>query len=291
MINKQFGQGSSVGLIACSDGRARENSYAIDTIIEVLSNLELKVKLASTLYRMGDSPFSGTPQERAKELMKLFVDETVMAIFDVSGGDSANQVLPYLDYDIIRQNEKPFFGTSDLSVILNALYTCSGIITYHYQIMNLIGTHAISQRQLFKHLFFDEVHSAHKFETFQYSWLRGESMTGVVVGGNIQCFLKLSGTRYIPDPDGKVLFLESLRGSPSRVASLLSQLDQIGYFHRCRGLLVGTFTEMESKNSTPTVEELVLEITEKYRLPVAKTSELGHGDDAHCLPIGLHLLF
>ena len=119
----------------------------------------------------------------------------------------------------------------------------------------------------------------------------GRAMEETVVGGNIRCFLKLAGTPYMPDPMNKILFLESLGGGASRMAFLLSQLRQIGYFERCNGILLGTFTEMTSQNHSPTMEDLVLDITDEYQLPVAVTNQLGHGADAQCLPIGLVLSF
>ena len=67
--------------------------------------------------------FNGTGEERAEVLMKFFKDSSIKAIFDVSGGDLANGVLDYLDFEIIKNNPKPFFGYSDLSVILNSLYS------------------------------------------------------------------------------------------------------------------------------------------------------------------------
>ncbi len=54
--------------------------------------------------------------------MDFFTDDSIAAIFDISGGNSANQILPYLDYTVIREHPKPFVGMSDVSVILNAIY-------------------------------------------------------------------------------------------------------------------------------------------------------------------------
>ena len=72
-------------------------------------------------------------------------------------------------------------------------------------------------------------------------------MEGILLGGNLRCFLKLAGTPYFPDLDGKLLFLESLGGGPELIASLLAQLSQLGVFQKIAGLLLGTFTEL-SKN-------------------------------------------
>ncbi|MDD9150372.1 LD-carboxypeptidase [Sporolactobacillus sp. CQH2019] len=275
-------KGDSVGLISCSDGLFPEERAKIEKIERVLGAAGLQTRRAHTLFRRTGTPFSGTPEERASELMRLFSDNAIRAIFDVSGGDSANQILPYLDFARIRRADTPFVGISDLSVINNAVFACSGAAAWHYRIKNLAGPFAEQQKRIFRETFLASAPSP----AFDYHWLRGSGMAGVTIGGNIRCFLKLAGTDYFPDPAGKIIFLEALGGGPARIASLLAQLDQLSVFRSCAGVLLGTFTAMEAGKQTPAIERLVLGITEKYGLPVAKTEQLGHGEDARCLPIG-----
>lgn len=277
--------GDTVGLISCSDGLHSKEKQTVNRIVRILDSIGLNILIAETIYRTDDSPFSGSPAARAKALMKLFHNPAVKVIFDVSGGDSANQILPYLDYEAIRKSPALFAGISDLTVINNAIFCKCGRPACHYRIKNLVGSFAADQKAVFLNYF---SHSSPE-SSFDYRWLRGDRINGTVVGGNIRCFLKLAGTEYFPDPEGKIIFLEALGGGPARMASLLAQLDQLNIFRQCRGVLLGTFTEMQARDKTPTIEQLILEITEKYRLPVAKTEQLGHGEDAVCLPIGLPL--
>ena len=130
-------KGDTVGLISCCDGISNQNKKYIEKIEEVLNDIGLNVKYAKTVYKT-NGPFAGTGKERAIELMNLFKDQNIKAIFDVSGGASANQILGFLDYQIIKTNNKPYFGMSGLSVLLNAFYKCADIKTYHYTITNLI---------------------------------------------------------------------------------------------------------------------------------------------------------
>ncbi|MGP7818992.1 S66 family peptidase [Niallia sp. 01092] len=280
-------KGDTVGLIACSNGRPIEAKTQMDAIETKLKQLGLQVKFADTIYCVDGTPFSGTPKKRGEELMKLFTDDKVKTIFDISGGDAANQVLPYLDFNRIAESHKPFVGLSDLSVINNVIVACSAIPAYHYQISNLVRSDQQNQLRLFTDLFFSD----NSWKTFSYTWLRGEKMEGEIIGGNTRCFLKLAGTKYLPDPTNRILFLESLGGGPATLMSLFTQLDQLQFFQKCSGVLLGTFTEMETKGSTPTAEELLLEVTKPYNVPIAKTPFLGHGPDAHCLPLGVKMTF
>ena len=89
------------------------------------------------------------PQERAAALMQAFRDDSISAILDVSGGDSANAVLPFLDFPAIRAHAKPFFGYSDLSVLLNPgnAPTCpSGISSHAFCAVQQLPEQASRQR-------------------------------------------------------------------------------------------------------------------------------------------------
>lgn len=274
--------GNKVGLIACSDGVSVENSPKVEELIKVLRSFGLEVVVANTLFRR-DAYFSGKPKERAAELNILFNDDEIKAIFDISGGDSANQILPYIDYDGIRMNPKPFFGMSDLTVILNGLYTKSNLTTYHYQLMNLVSSDGMVQQNNFCRTFFEGQSDLYDF---QMDWIRGNNMSGIVIGGNIRCFMKLSGTSYFPDPTDKIILLESLGGRANKIVSLIAQLQQIEYLNKCAGLILGSFTELERYNEFSILEEYLQEISYSTSIPIVKTAEIGHGSNSKCIVIG-----
>ncbi|AIQ35636.1 peptidase S66 [Paenibacillus sp. FSL R5-0345] len=271
--------GNKVGLIACSDGVKVENLTKVEELIRIMNSFGLEVVISNTLFRR-NGYFSGSPKERAAELNLLFKNNEIRAIFDISGGDSANQILEYLDYDNIRLHPKPFFGMSDLSVILNALYTQSNAKSYHYQLMTLVSSDGAEQQAAFYRTFFEGHNDLYDFK---YHWIRGNQMSGIVIGGNIRCFLKLAGTNYFPDPSNQILFLESLSGRANKIVSLFAQLQQVRTFDKCAGVILGSFTELERYNEFSIVEEYLKEIS---RIPIVKTNEIGHGSDSKCLIIG-----
>jgi muramoyltetrapeptide carboxypeptidase LdcA involved in peptidoglycan recycling len=272
-------RGNKVGLIACSDGVRVENLPKVEELIRIMNSFGLEVVMSNTLFRR-DSYFSGSPKERAWELNRLFKNEEINAIFDISGGDSANQILEYIDYNIIRLHPKPFYGMSDLSVILNALYTQSNSRSYHYQLMNLVSSDGAEQQAAFYRTFFEGHNDLYDFD---FHWVRGNQMSGIVIGGNIRCFLKLAGTSYFPDPSNKILFLESLSGRANKIVSLFAQLQQVRTFEKCAGVILGSFTELESYNEFSIVETYLKEIS---WIPIVKTNEIGHGSDSKCIVVG-----
>lgn len=56
------------------------------------------------------------PEARAKDLMDAFKDETIKGIFCAIGGDDTVRLLPYIDYEVIKNNPKIFMGYSDTTV-------------------------------------------------------------------------------------------------------------------------------------------------------------------------------
>jgi len=274
--------GDKVGIVACSNGLDESSRIKMEELEMTLTSINLEPIFSDKIYRK-ISVFSGTGEERAEVLMNFFKDSNIKAIFDVSGGDLANGVLEYLDFEIIKNNIKPFFGYSDLSVIINSLYSKTGMKTYLYQIRNLIEAHKNKQIQEFKSTFMG---SGNELLTFNYEWVQGNSMEGIVVGGNLRCFLKLSGTEYMPDFQDKIIFLESLGGDVPKMTTYLTQYKQMGVFKKVKGIILGSYTEMERQKYSPSIEEIIKGVVNNPSIPIVKTNEIGHGKDSKCIIIG-----
>ena len=270
-----------VGLSACSNGHLHEWENQITELQEVLKGMNIDAVCVPHIIRTIDD-FSGTDEERAADLMSLYTDEEIDAIYDISGGDLANGVLRYLDYDVISKSDKTFWGYSDLTTVINAIYTMTGKSSVLYQVKNMIWSCADMQRQRFS----DYVAGINNdLFDIKYSFLQGNSMRGVVVGGNIRCFTKLTGTRYFPKMDDKILLLESLGGESGQIATLFTQLDDMGVFDRVAGILLGTFTNYEKAELAMSVFDL-LKMHISKDLPVACTRDIGHGNDSKAIVVG-----
>ena len=271
----------NVAIISCSNGLQESARPTLDKLLDILSSLGLNVILSSAIYVKDDGLSSGSGKERGKELMKLYKDSSIDAIFDVSGGDLANEVLEYIDFDIIKNNPKPFIGYSDLSVILNSIYSQVGDTSYLYQVRHIVANKENLNR--FSNFIKD---SNNDLFNIDYRWIQGESMEGIVIGGNIRCTLKLAGTKYMPNFKGKILLLESLGGDVAKMRTFLTQLKLMGAFKEINGIILGTFTEMEKNNYNPTIEKLVKEIVNDKNMPIVKTEDIGHGNNSKCMAIG-----
>ena len=268
-----------IALVVCSNGKNIEDKDRLEKLESILVEMGLVPIFTKYIYK--DKFGRGAKaQVRVEELMSFYKNKEIKAIFDISGGDIANEVLDYLDYDVIKRNYKPFFGYSDLTTVLNALVSKTNEINYLYQILNIIESDKIREN-------FEDTFLKNNQTLFDVKWkfFQGSSIEGRVVGGNIRCFLKLAGTKYFPEVENKVLFIEGLGTSIEGLVTHLAQLKQIGVFDKISGLLIGTFTKIEKEISEEELFELVKDFIPEH-LPVVKTSEVGHAKDSKVLKIG-----
>lgn len=262
-----------VGLIACSDFDIEKNCERLIKIKDILQEeFKIRVKEAKSLFFK--------KRDKVMDLNNFFNDREVEIIFDISGGDSANSILDSVNYKIVKECKTVYAGYSDNTVIINSLYHKTGKYSYYYNINNLVKDDSLNQKEYFKKVFIEKDIN----NIFSYKFLKQDKIKGVVIGGNIRCFLKLAGTRYFPNYNNKILFLESFSGNEKRIFSYLYQLKHIGVFDKIAGLIIGVFTELE--NSNIKIEEITLDFFKNYKFPIIKTEDLGHHKNAKAIIIG-----
>lgn len=274
--------GDKVGIVGCSNAQLLSYKPKIEKLLNVITNIGL-IPVCSDFIFEKYSVFSGKPEERANALLEFYADNEIKAIFDISGGDVANEILEYLDFDMIKRNPKPFFGYSDLTTVINAIYTKTGAVSYLYQIRNLIYDCKEAQIERFVNSLF---HGKKDLFDIDYSFIQGNIMEGIVIGGNVRCLLKLAGTKYLPNFKNKILLLEAFSGDAALMTTFFNQLKQMGVFSQINGILLGTFTKMEELNIEPTVESVLKGVINDEKLPIAKTNDIGHGNDSKCMAVG-----
>lgn len=275
--------GSKVGIVCCSNGQKAYYNDKLKILNDTLCQLGLIPVFSNYIYEKNDV-FSGSAKERSEALMGFYKNPEIKAIFDISGGDIANELLEELDFDVIYKSDKKFFGYSDLTTIINAIYTKTGKSSVLYQVRNLIYDYRERQIRDFKESI---INGKDDLFNISYKFVQGSYMEGIVVGGNIRCFLKLAGTAYFPNLKGKIILLEGRGGLIPQMVTYLSQLKQIGAFKQVSGILLGTFTELEKEKIY--MEELIKNYVDSH-MPIAVTSDIGHGMDSKGIEIGKRMV-
>lgn len=280
--------GNAIGFISCSNGLTNN-----DRSLEMVSSLSRKLNddfgletvMGDVLFLDKETQQTEAPASRAGALLSLYSDASVKAIFDLSGGDLANEILPYLDFEIIKKNPKPYFGYSDNTVIVNAIQAKTGIQNILYNPKVLVSQEEVFQTQALSDLF--NQNDADWTNTFEIGGYRvSKQSSPIFVGGNLRCFLKLAGTPYWPELENKVLVLESAGGRYEAMCSGLAQLEQLGAFGKINGMLIGQFTQMALDGKTAAFLAVCRNYAARYGFPVWETDFIGHDDRSKPMRIG-----
>lgn len=86
---------------------------------------------AGCLTGKTDQYRSGSIQERVEELNALIRDPEVRCIMSTIGGYNSNSLLPYIDYEALKQDPKIIVGYSDVTALLMGIYAQTGIVTFY----------------------------------------------------------------------------------------------------------------------------------------------------------------
>jgi len=247
--------------------------------------------------------------ERIDDLHDAYEDSNVAVIIAMSGGYSSNDLLPYVDWDIIKKNQKPLIGSSDLTVLINAIYTKTGSSTFYGPNFFKYGMHKgleytllyfkkalISDEDYFiepsdlwsdDKWYLDQINRDFKKNTGFVICNEGEA-EGTIIGGHLSSLNLLQGTEYMPPFKKTILCIEEdtldyqCYGEFKRnIQSLLQATDT----SEIKGILIGRFLTA-SKMGKEDIIHLVKSIEKISNIPIIANVDFGHTDPSVSFPIG-----
>lgn len=260
------------------------------------------------------------PEARAQDLMDAFKDKTIKAIFCAIGGDDTIRILPYIDYEVIKNNPKIFMGYSDTTVN-HLMMNKAGLVSFYGpSVMCEFGEYVNMfdyTRQAVENILFNncenyEIKSSEIWSNDFVSWkeeniniskktlpeehgyevLQGSGIvTGKLLGGCIDVFPMVIGTNIWPTIDewkDKILLLETSeeKPSPNLVTYYLRNLGAQGIFEVIKGIIVGKPQDEKYYNEYKDVYKKVLKEFKKDNLPVLYNVNIGHAYPIGILPLG-----
>ena len=131
MIPQKLKVGDEVRIIAPSRSMAILKDDCINLAIQRLESLGLKVTFAEHVKDFDSDYMCTNAKDRADDMNKAFEDPNVKAILTVIGGFNSNQILKYLDFELIKNNPKILCGFSDITILLDAIHAKTGLVTYY----------------------------------------------------------------------------------------------------------------------------------------------------------------
>lgn len=280
-------------------------SSSIERIGGFKANLAAKEKLEehgfklsfSEYYLENDIFFSAPIASRVADLEAAFADDTVDAILTTIGGFNSNELLPYLDFDLIARHPKIFCGYSDTTALLNAIYAKTGMPTYMgpaYSSFKMVQAQEYQTEAWLKAVTQDSFDLIPSPEWSSDAWYLPDAprtfyptewkvynpgqASGIAIGGNISTLNLLTGTEFAPRPDKYILFLEEAEDDDYLIiARHLTALLQA--YPNPQAVVFGRFPK-----ETKMTEEILLAILDKH--PILKNVPVLYDVDfAHTQPL------
>lgn len=250
---------------------------------------------------------SSSIKSRIEDLHEAFSDKNVKGILTTIGGFNSNQLLKYINYNLIKKNPKILCGFSDITALGNAIYKKTGLITYsgvHFSSFGMEKGFEYSL-QYFKKCLVDkdefeiepskewsddEWYKDQEKRTFiknEGIWLinKGKS-EGIIIGGNLCTLNLLQGTEFMPSLKGSILFIEDDDVTNKfEFDRNLQSLIHLPEFKEVKGLVIGRF-QKKSEVTKELLTKIIKTKEELSNLPVIANVNFGHTTPICTFPIG-----
>jgi muramoyltetrapeptide carboxypeptidase LdcA involved in peptidoglycan recycling len=260
--------------------------------------------------RESDIFMSSSIKSRVADIHQAFKDKKVKAILTVIGGFNSNELLPYLDYKLIKNNPKILCGYSDITALGNAITSKTGLVTYsglHFSTWAMKKGFEYNLEYFNKCLVENKRYQVESSELWSDdAWYRDQEnrkfeknegyvvinkgeAEGTILGGNLCTLNLLQGTEFMPNISNAILFIEDddMAGSSFGVEfnrNLQSLIHQPN-FKKVKGIVIGRF----QKKAEMTIEKLKYIIQNKKELksiPIIANADFGHSNPFITFPIG-----
>lgn len=232
---------------------------------------------------------AGTDRQRAKDLNRFFADPDVDAIVAVRGGWGCARILPYIDFDMIRENPKIYCGFSDNTTLHMAFLKKAGLISFH-------GPNGTSDwtdltKECFRSVLMDGEKTRYHSNR-EVSIIFPGIVEGRCIGGNLSILATSLGTGYQPDTNGAILFVEDIGEPVYKIDRMLTHLKEAGMLDGIAGFIFGGCTKCpDPAESHFTLEEILKQHIRPLGVPAVMGMDISHDPDNFTIPQGVMARF
>ena len=312
MIPQKLKAGDEVRIITPSNGMNILGKDTIEIATQRLQDLGLKVTFGKYVYETTGDYAMASVEHRVEDIESAFKDKNVKAILTAIGGLNTNQVLSYIDYDIIKNNPKILCGYSDVTSLLDTIYAKTGLVTYYGPHFSTFGEKKGFEYTLeyFKKMFFEDESieikpskqwscDAWYIDQENRNFIPNEGILlinegnaeGTIVGGNLGSINLLQGTEFMPNLKNSILFLEYVAEGEDKSSSylmidrLLQSIIHLPDFKYVKGLVLGRSIKEVQMTSDKWIR-LIKSKKELENIPVIANYDFGHTTPMITFPIG-----
>ncbi len=240
--------------------------------------------------------FAGPDRERADELMEMFGREDVDAILCVRGGYGSIRILEMLDYNLIRDNPKVFMGYSDITALNTSIFQETGLVTFHGPLgisefnrfsLKSMQKVVMEPQNIYKYPYKREKATRPNPEYDRYT-ISGGMAEGALLGGNISVLDSIIGTRFEPDFEDKLVYLEDVGEDTYRVDKMIYHLLSATNMKKAAGIILGACDECnKGEGFTLSLRVALDDLLKPLGIPVSYGLSFGHIERIITIPNGI----
>ena len=279
-------QGDTVGIICPSSPISGERRAQC---IDAVEKLGYKVKAADNLTENYGGYMAGSGRVRAEWINTMFAESEIKAIGCLRGGDGSSRMMEYLNFDVIKNNPKIFVGYSDVTNLHLAITQNCDLVTFHGPMVssNMVDSFDTETRNAF----FNAINSRENFEFrnpegVELKTLKEGKAEGILTGGNLSLLSASIGTPYEVETEGRILFMEEVCESITKIEKWIYHLRNAGKLKQCSGILLGQFTKIKNDSEDYDYTCCIKDALEGLNIPVMYDIQSGHGQKIMTLPMG-----
>ncbi|MEO8854785.1 MAG: LD-carboxypeptidase [Ginsengibacter sp.] len=280
--------GDTIGIVCPAGFMPFEKAQ---TCIETLTSWGYKVIPGKTLGNQFHY-FSGTDEERWKDLQQMMDDKNIDAILCGRGGYGTGRIIDKLDFSKFVKHPKWIVGFSDITVLHCHLFSNFKIASMHAPMA------AAFNDGEFKNQYIQSLQDALLGKKADYK-SEGNILDqpgkakGILVGGNLSLLVNVIGTSSDIKTKNKILFIEEVGEYIYSVDRMMYQLKRSGKLENLKGLIIGRFSDMKDTTIPfgQTVEETIKDLVKDYDYPVCFGFPVSHDKENYALKIGVKYKF
>jgi muramoyltetrapeptide carboxypeptidase LdcA involved in peptidoglycan recycling len=275
------------------------------------------VEMPNTLK--GSQYLYNHPEKRAEDLMMAFLDSSIKAIFSCIGGDESIRMLPYIDFDVIKNNPKIFLGYSDTTVThfmclkanLSSFYGPSILAEFAENIKIFDYTAYWLKKVLFTNSPIGVIPASEEWTGERIEWTENNSsisksmssnqgyeflqgrriVKGHLIGGCIEVLEMIKGTSLWPSENefkDAILFFETSEDMPEPhlIEYWLRNYGSQGILQKSKAIIFGKpYQEKYYNEYKNSIKKIISEL-HLLDLPIIYNASFGHNEPMACLPYG-----
>ena len=307
IIPKFVKKESVIGVVAPSDGA--DNELKVKRFKNACSKLEslgYKIKFSDNVFNsfMGRST---SEKQRAKEFNEMISDKKVDLIMCASGGEFLLEILPYIDFELLKNNPKFVCGFSDPTGLLYPITTKCDIATIYGKNFSNFGMEEYhkSEEDFLKIINGIDV-MQDSYDKYEGSYV--EKVTGLesynldsdvkwmtvkdedifirgrIIGGCLDIISELSGTKYDGGKeftekykdDGIIWYFDNCELSYEEVIRVLWKFNELGYFKYTKAVIFGRFGVNNTNIGYNINECLSDSVLNSLNIPIIYDADISH---------------